>query len=135
MQMPTVTSHEIRIVSMLAMLQQMADAAERFLGLSADFRGCAIFRGSGLIAATGDGDKWIEAGRSLLEAADRAAGGRVTHAHVATEEGEAFAIRSSGLEMVAVADRFTLASLAFADMRAALRDAVSAVEAPRAEAA
>ena len=45
---------------------------------------------------------------------------RATHAHVATEEGEAFAVRSGDLAMVAVTERFALASLVFADMRAAL---------------
>ena len=62
------------------------------------------------------------AGLALLAAADKAAGGRATHAHVATEEGEVFAVAraaSDGRRDV----RFTLASLVFADMRAALRRA------------
>ncbi len=46
---------------------------------------------------------------------------QATHAHVATEEGEVFVVRSGDLAMVAVTARFTLASLMFADMRAALR--------------
>src|SRR5919201_1585895 len=45
-----------------------------------------------------------------------------THVHVATEEGEAFAVRHEGLAMVSVADRFTLSSLMIFDMRAVLRD-------------
>jgi hypothetical protein len=44
---------------------------------------------------------------------------------VATEAGEAFAVRQSGLAMVAVADRFTLASLMLFDMRTVLRDLAS----------
>ena len=64
-----------------------------------------------------------EARERFTEAADQAAGNRATHAHVATEEGEAFATRSGDLAMVAVASRFALASLVLADMRAALREA------------
>ena len=41
---------------------------------------------------------------------------------MATEEGEVFAVRHEGLGAVAVADRFTLASLMIFDMRAVLRD-------------
>jgi hypothetical protein len=43
---------------------------------------------------------------------------------VATEDGEAFAVRHEDLAMVAVAERFTLASLMIFDMRAVLRDLV-----------
>jgi hypothetical protein len=43
---------------------------------------------------------------------------------VATENGEAFVLRHEGLAIVAVADRFTLASLMFFDMRAVLRDLI-----------
>lgn len=113
----------------------MADAASRFTDLSTDFRGCAIFRAGGVLASTGDAERWIEAGRALLDAADRAAGEPATHAHVATEEGEAFAVRLGELEMVAVTERFTLASLVLADMRAALREVAAALAAPEAEAA
>jgi len=75
------------------------------------------------LAETGPAARWADAGLALLAAADKAAGGRATHAHVATEEGEVFAVRSGELAMVAVTSRFALASLAFADMRAALRHA------------
>ena len=63
-----------------------------------------------------------EAGAALLEAADAAGGEPAAQVHVATEDGEAFAVRHGGLAMVAVADRFTLASLMIFDMRAVLRD-------------
>jgi hypothetical protein len=43
---------------------------------------------------------------------------------VATEDGEAFAVRLEELAMVAVTERFTLASLVIFDMRAVLRDLV-----------
>lgn len=97
-------------------------AAARFRGLSTEIRGCAILGPGGILAATGDQAAWAAAASELLTAADRAAGGSASHAHVATEEGEAYTVRLAGLAMVAVTDRFTLASLVLADMRATLRD-------------
>lgn len=97
-------------------------AIARFQALSAEIRGCAILGPNGILAATGEHENWVGPAAELLAAADSAAGGTVSHAHVATEEGEAYALRQAGLAMVAVTDRFTLASLVLADMRAALRD-------------
>lgn len=97
-------------------------AAARFRGLSAEIRGCAILGPAGVIAATGDPAAWAAPAADLLTAADRAAGGSASHAHVATEEGEAYTVRLAGLAMVAVTERFTLSSLVLADMRATLRD-------------
>jgi hypothetical protein len=104
-----------------------ADAAERALvrmrEMSADLRGCAILGPDGMVlAATGDPERWGEAATELLAAADAARGEPVVRAHVATEDGDAFALREGALAMVAVADRFTLASLMLFDMRAVLRD-------------
>ena len=103
-----------------------AETAVARLGeMSPDLRGCAILDADGrVLAATGENDGWGNAGAALLAAADGAASEPVTHAHVATEEGEAFALRHEGLAMVAVAERFTLASLMFFDMRAVLRDLI-----------
>lgn len=98
-------------------------------------RGCAIFDEDSILGATGGGEGWLEAGRALLDAADRAAGAEATHAHVATEDGEAFVLRTGSLAMVAVTDRFVLASLVFADMRAALREAALQAPAEQAKAA
>ena len=112
----------------------MAEAIARFSGASNEVRGCALIGPRGVLAASGSEPDWESAGQALLEAADRAAGGRATHAHVATEEGEVFAVRSGELAMVAVTSRYTLASLVFADMRAALRHA-RAGAVPAAEAA
>ena len=97
-------------------------AAARFRRLSTEIRGCAILGPDGVLAATGDPADWATPAAELLAAADRAAGGGASHAHVATEEGEAYAVRLRGLSMVVVTDRFTLASLVLADMRATLRD-------------
>src|SRR5687767_7205599 len=100
-----------------------AEAIARFCGASREVRGCALIGPGGVLASSGTQARWEEAGQALLDAADHAAGSRATHAHVATEEGEAFAVRSGEVAMVAVTSRYTLASLVFADMRAALRHA------------
>ena len=91
--------------------------------ISTEMRGCAILTADGdVLAASGDTERWGEAGRELISAADAAGGEPVAHAHVATGDGEAFCVRESGLVAVSVADRFTLASLMLFDMRNALRE-------------
>jgi hypothetical protein len=97
-------------------------AADRFRELSAEIRGCAILASGDVLAATGNPADWAEPAAALLAAADAVACGHSSQAHVATEGGEAYAVRLAGLAMVAVTDRFTLASLVLADMRATLRD-------------
>jgi hypothetical protein len=104
-----------------------AEAAEtavaRLREMSADLRGCALLGPDGrVLAATGDPGRWQAAASELLAAADEAGDAPASHVHVATEDGEAFAVRERELAMVAVADRFTLASLMVFDMRAVLRD-------------
>src|SRR5436190_1796727 len=102
---------------------EAATAIARMREMSADLRGCAILGADGrVLAATGDRDRWGAAAAELLDAADSARGEPVARAHVATADGEAFALREGGLAMVAVANRFTLASLMLFDMRAVLRD-------------
>ena len=103
------------------------EAIERLREMSADLRGCALLGADGqVLAATGDPEKWARAGGELLRAADAAGDEAASHVHVATEEGEAFAVRHGDLAMVAAAERFTLASLMIFDMRAVLRDLASA---------
>jgi hypothetical protein len=98
-------------------------AVARLREMSADLRGCALLDADGeVLAATGDRESWGAAGAELLAAADAAGGEPASHVHVATEDGEAFAVRRDGLAMVAVAERFALASLMIFDMRAVLRD-------------
>ena len=144
--MPTVTSHGILVAFTLAILTRVADpmtddapnralsatirkVSDRFTALSPEIRGCAIIGPGGLTRGSpGDEADWIEAAAALLKAADTAAGAPATHTHVATEEGEVYAIRRGDLAMVAVTDRFTLASLVLADMRAALREAARAAQ-------
>jgi predicted regulator of Ras-like GTPase activity (Roadblock/LC7/MglB family) len=90
--------------------------------ISPEMRGCAILSADGqLLAASGNIERWGEAARDLLAAADAAGGEPVAHVHVATGDGEAFCVREGGLIAVAVAERFTLASLMIFDMRNALR--------------
>jgi len=102
-----------------------AGAALAFLTeMSPDLRGAAILdaRGTVLAAAGGDRERWREDVAVLLEVADRAGGEPAEQIHVATEQGEVFALRHAGLLAVAVTERFALASLMFFDMRSALRD-------------
>jgi hypothetical protein len=90
--------------------------------ISPEMRGCAILsEGGEVLAASGDSDAWGGAGQELIAAADAAGGDPVTHAHIATGDGEAFCVREGGMVAVAVAERFTLASLMLFDMRIALR--------------
>ena len=65
----------------------------------------------------------------MLAVADRAGGEPVEQVHIATEQGEVFAIRHAGLTAVAVTERFALASLLFFDMRSILRDLAAEREA------
>jgi hypothetical protein len=98
-------------------------AVARMLEMSPDLRGCAVLDASGsALAASGDPQRWGEAGAALLAAADAAGEEPAEHAHVGTEDGEAFALRHGELAMVAVTERFTLASLVVFDMRTLLRD-------------
>jgi hypothetical protein len=95
----------------------------RLTEMSPDLRGCAILDAEGhALAASGDPERWAEAGGTLLAAADAAGEEPASQVHVATEDGEAFGVRHDGLAMVAVAERFTLASLMIFDMRMVLRD-------------
>jgi predicted regulator of Ras-like GTPase activity (Roadblock/LC7/MglB family) len=101
-----------------------AEAALAFLAeMSPDLRGGAILdAGGAVLAAAGDPDRWREDAAALFEVADRAGGEPAEQVHVATEQGEVFALRHGGLAAVAVTERFALASLMFFDMRATLRD-------------
>lgn len=103
------------------------EAADRALDLlaelSPDLRGAAILGADGAaLAASSDLGRWSEDGAALLEIADRAGSEPAEQIHIATEQGEVFAVRAAGLAAVAVTERFALASLLFFDMRAILRD-------------
>lgn len=101
-----------------------AQAALAFLTeMSPDLRGAAILAGDGaVLAASGEPSRWGEDAAALFAIADAAGGEPVEQVHVATEQGEVFALRHAGFAAVAVAERFALASLLFFDMRSTLRD-------------
>jgi hypothetical protein len=105
-----------------------AEAALAFLGeMSPDLRGAAILDSAGaVLAAAGDRDRWREDAAALFAIADRAGAEPAEQVHVATEQGEVFALRHAGLSAVAVTERFALASLMFFDMRSTLRDLATA---------
>jgi hypothetical protein len=136
-QTATTISQETRCRDTLAIVAKVPDsdpkavpsaadaevAVARLTSMSADLRGCVILDRDGeALAASGPLDGWAEAGRAMLAAADAAAGEPVAHAHVGTEDGEAFAVRHDGFAVVAAAERFTLAGLLLFDIRAVLRE-------------
>lgn len=103
---------------------ESAEAALAFLSeMSPDLRGAAILGPEGeVLAASGEEpERWREDAEALFAAADAAEGAPVEQVHIATEQGEVFAIRNAGLAAVSVTDRFALASLMLFDMRSTLR--------------
>jgi hypothetical protein len=103
---------------------ESATAALEFLAeMSPDLRGAAILGSGGevLAATDGDEDRWQDDAAALFAAADEAEGVPVEQVHIATEQGEVFAIRNAGLAAVSVTERFALASLMLFDLRSVLR--------------
>ncbi len=106
-----------------------AGAALAFLTeMSPDLRGAAILDAAGAVLAanSGEEERWAEDAATLLRVADDAGPEPVEQIHIATEQGEVFALRHDGLTAVAVTERFALASLTFFDMRSVLRDLATA---------
>jgi hypothetical protein len=100
-----------------------ASALAYLTEMSPDLRGGAILGPDGaVLAASGRAERWREDAAALLGVADRAGEEPVEQIHIATEQGEVFAVRNAGLTAIVVTDRFALASLLFFDMRAVLRD-------------
>ncbi|HKO37733.1 MAG TPA: hypothetical protein VJU14_05135 [Solirubrobacterales bacterium] len=102
---------------------ESAEAALAFLTeMSPDLRGAAILGSEGdVLAATGEeSERWREDAAALFAVADAAEGAPVEQVHIATEQGEVFAIRNAGLAAVSVTERFALASLMLFDMRSTL---------------
>jgi predicted regulator of Ras-like GTPase activity (Roadblock/LC7/MglB family) len=103
---------------------ESAEAALAFLAeMSPDLRGAAILGPEGeVLAATGEEpERWAEDAAALFAAADAAEQVPVEQVHIATEQGEVFAIRNAGLAAITVTERFALASLMLFDMRSTLR--------------
>lgn len=105
-------------------LEDPEQAVAHLEEISPEMRGCAILdAGGAVLAASGDDPQaWAGPARLLVEAADAAGGETAAHAHVATGDGEVFAVRHGGLTAVAVAERFVLSSLMAFDLRAVLRE-------------
>lgn len=108
-----------------------AEAALAFLTeMSPDLRGAAILAAEGaVLAASGEPERWREDAAALFAVADGAEGEAVEQVHVATEQGEVFALRHAGYAAVVVAERFALASLLFFDMRSTLRELAKGADA------
>jgi len=140
-QMTTVTIHEARARVTVGIFADMADAStaappsgesaeaalEFLTEMSPDLRGAAIIGPEGeVLAATGeDPGRWGEDAAALFAVADEAENAPVEQVHIATEQGEVFAVRNAGLAAVTVTDRFALASLMLFDMRSTLRQLAS----------
>ena len=136
--MTTVVIQEARARDTVGSFSQMADApattapssesaaaALAFLTeMSPDLRGAAVLGPEGeVLAASGEEpERWAEDAATLFAAADAAEGSAVEQVHIATEQGEVFAIRIDGLAAVAVTERFALSSLLLFDMRSMLRE-------------
>ncbi|MDX6608694.1 MAG: hypothetical protein QOF85_619 [Solirubrobacterales bacterium] len=100
-----------------------ASALAYLTEMSPDLRGGAILdAGGAVLAASGQPERWRDDAAALLAVADRASRESVEQVHIATEQGEVFAVRQDGLTALAVTDRFALASLLLFDMRSVLRD-------------
>jgi predicted regulator of Ras-like GTPase activity (Roadblock/LC7/MglB family) len=101
-----------------------AQAALAFLTeMSPDLRGAAILAADGtVLAAASEPGRWREDAAALFAAADAADPEAAEQIHVATEQGEVFALRHAGLAAITVTERFALASLMFFDMRSTLRE-------------
>jgi hypothetical protein len=121
------SSAEHATATPLAPTREDAEAAvARMREMSADLRGCVVLGpGGDALAASGDLERWQEPAAVLLGAADLAGEGRAESVQVGTEDGEVFAVRHGELAMVAVSERFTLASLMMFDMRTVLRELAS----------
>jgi len=104
---------------------ESAEAALAFLAeMSPDLRGAAVLgpEGEALAVTSGEPERWAEDAATLFDAADAAEDTAVEQVHIATEQGEVFAIRGEGLAAVAVTERFALASLLLFDLRSILRE-------------
>lgn len=83
-----------------------------------EVRGAALLDGGGdVLAATGEAGRWAGPVAALLEGAEEPGRPEPEQVHVGTEDGEVIAVREAGFVMVAVTDRFPLASLVAFDMR------------------
>lgn len=113
---------------------QNRQALERVLGnlseLEPELKAAAILGPGRQVLASvsvepGSQRAWSVAAAELLDALEAVREREVDSAHLATDAAEIFVVRQGDLALVAVTDRFVLASLTSFDMRMALRDAAS----------
>ncbi len=99
-------------------------AVAMLVEMSADLRACAIVGPGGEVLASSDEAPWAEQVAEIWSAAESARRDPEppSQVHVGSEGGEVFAVRGDGVTAIAVTDRFTLESLMFCDLRAALRE-------------
>src|SRR6187200_1719871 len=89
-----------------------ANALAYLTEMSPDLRGGAILDAGGdVLAASGRPERWRDDAAALLAVADEAGEEPVEQLHIASEQGEVFAVRQAGLVALAVTDRFALSSL------------------------
>lgn len=90
--------------------------------LQPGLRASAILDSAGsVLAATPPDQAWIEPALRLLSIAGIEADGSAVELHLAAPSGEVFAVREGGRTMIAISERFVLASLLTFDMRMVLR--------------
>lgn len=129
-QIRTTTIQDARATVMACMLPEMADDASsarsalRYLAeLQPGLKAAAVFGSDGALkACEGDRAAWERSGVALLELIDASVEAGAVEAHIATRLGEVFLQSRNGCRLVAVAERFVLASLFSFDMRAVLRE-------------
>lgn len=111
----------------------LPDAAGRVLENLAELEPALVSAGifdreGNAISVTSEAPDWPREATELLAALEQGSGAEaLDSAHVAGAEGEVFVVSEAGLSLVAVTERFVLASLASFDMRMALRDAAGTV--------
>ncbi len=92
-------------------------------GLEPELRAAAVLAGDReVLASTLDDDAWRQSVVDLAESLEGIGDGDLDSSHIATEEAEVFTVRESGFSLVAVTERFVLASLTSFDIRMSLRD-------------
>jgi hypothetical protein len=103
--------------------ESAARVLEELAELEPELRGAAIIGPGGTTLAVRSEDPgWAGDAIALLGAVDAAGVREVDSAHIATEQAEVFVVREGDLALVAVTERFVLASLTGFDMRMSLRD-------------
>jgi len=95
--------------------------------LQPDLVGAAIVDSRGTVVAATEGEpgEWQAPVDRLLAAADEGEAGKAVELHIADPGGEVFAVREAGAALIAIAERFVLASLLAFDMRTVLRGMVA----------